>query len=637
MSTMAKKNKKKGPIRLEAIIPITIILVLFGVYFKYFFDGHLRKGIEFGATLAHGAEINVGDLNTNFFEPSITIRKIQVTDKSEPSLNLIEVGQIKLQLLWDALLRGKFVIPESSILEIQVKSKRKRPGKVAPPKKSGESSGIVTKAADQTIDQLRQKNSSNFLSDIIAVAGGTNHKEQLKKIENELKSSIKAKQLEKELKIKEQEWKKRIDELPQESEIKQLAQKVKGFKLNTKDPKKLQQGLKEIDQIYEDARAKYKNIENAKKVFDQDFKKYNNEFKGIDKLIQNDINSLTQKLNIPSLDPKELTQMLLGNMVANQLGSIMKYKDVAREYIPATNSKEERKSEKLTPTERANGVNFKYLKTKSYPRFWLQTAKISSKSGSGQSGDLSGTLKNVTDAPKHLGKPATLHFEGGFPHSKIYDVVGDVIVDHTTDIAKESATFSVGKFPVQKNTFSKTDDVTFGYDKADGSSKIEVVLQNQSVSLKSQSLFTNVAYFVDSKDQRLKDILNGITKDLNDLSLNVRATGSWDDLSLHMNSNLGQKLANAIKAQIEGQIKKARQDVEKHVRGLVSKEKAKIQGEIHKLEKQLGVSLKSREDAVSSVKSEVDKKKKEALNKEKKKAEKKLKKEVNKFLKGIKF
>ena len=161
MSTMAKKVKKKGPIRFEAIIPITIILVLLGVYFKYFFDGHLRRGIEFGATMAHGAEVNVGSLKTDFFEPSITIQKIQVTDKSEPILNIIEIGKIKLQLLWDALLRGKFVIPESSVLDIQVKSKRKYPGKVFPPKKASGSS-IVSKAADQTIDQLKKKNETKF-------------------------------------------------------------------------------------------------------------------------------------------------------------------------------------------------------------------------------------------------------------------------------------------------------------------------------------------------------------------------------------------------------------------------------------------------------------------------------------------
>ena len=151
-------------------------------YTKYFFDGHLRRGIEFGATMAHGAEVNVGGLKTNFFEPSISIYKIQVTDKSEPSLNIIEIGKIKLQLLWDALLRGKFVIPESSVLDIQLKSKRKRPGRILPPPKESEGRGMVSKAADQTINQLKAKNSSNYLSDLISIAGGTNYKDQLKKM-----------------------------------------------------------------------------------------------------------------------------------------------------------------------------------------------------------------------------------------------------------------------------------------------------------------------------------------------------------------------------------------------------------------------------------------------------------------------
>ncbi|MCJ8275300.1 MAG: TIGR03545 family protein, partial [Bdellovibrionales bacterium] len=519
--------------------------------------------------------------------------------------------------------------------------KRRRPGRILPKtnERGGKSAAeaAVSQAADQTIDQLRNKNSNNYLSDMLAVAGGTNYKDQLKKMENDLKSSQRAKELEKELKAKEKEWKKRIDGLPKESEIKQLSEKVKKFKFNSKNPAEIKKSLKALDNIYKEARQKYKTVEGAKKSFDADFKKYNSEFKSIEQMVQKDINDITRKLNIPSLDPKELTQMLLGNMVANQLGSIMKYKDVAREYMPAANSKEERKAKKLTTAERANGVNFKYMTTTSYPLFWLKKAQISSKSGSAQEGDLTGTLMNVTDAPKHIKKPATLHFEGGFPNSQIYDVVGDVVVDHTTDNPKESATFTVGKFPVDENTFSKSEDVTFGYKKADGKSQIKVLLENQTVNIASQSLFTNVDYFVDSKDSRLKGILEGITKDLNDLTLNVRAKGSWDDLKLNMNSNLGQKLSNAIKAQLEAQVKKAKQDVEQHVRGLVDGEKAKLQGEIGKLEKQLGVSLKSREAAMNSVKSEVDKKKKESVNKEKKKAQKKLEKEAKKLFKGIKF
>ncbi len=501
-----KKKKKKGPIRTEALIPLAIVLLLFALYFKYFFDSHLRSVLEYGATYAHGAEVNVGSLNTDFFEPSISIYNIQVTDKSDPAYNIVRLGSIRLQLLWDGLLRGKFVIPESSILKIQTHSKRDRPGRVLPVKTPEGSKSEVRKAAEKTIGQLEEKHDKNLLGDVFAVAGGTNYKDQLKNMENEIQSQRKIKILEKELQAKEKEWKKRIDDLPDESEIKKLVKKIEGLKIDTSNPKKLQASLKRVDQVYKEARSKYKDIKAAEKAFKADLNKYENEYKGLEKAIQEDINDISQKLNIPSLDPKEINKMLLGNFVAAQLGNLMRYKEAAREYMP-TKSAEERRAEKeaaqLTPVERAEGVDFQFPKKKSYPKFWLQTAKLSSDSKKGDAGDFSGTLKNVTDNPRHLGKPMTLDFKGGFPHEDILDVTGNITVDHTTAKPIEKGEISVGSFPVNKNMLSKSKDLKFGYNSGVGTSKISFLMEEENLTLASNSVFRKLDYFANATDRNV--------------------------------------------------------------------------------------------------------------------------------------
>ncbi len=632
-----KKNKKKGPIRFEAIVPLTIVILLLGLYFKFYFDSHLRYGLEFAGTQAHGAEVNVGSVTTDFFEPSITISKIQVTDKNDPQYNIVQVGQFRLQLLWDALLRGKFVIPDSSILEIQAQAKRKRPGRVLPPESSSsQAKGEVEKAAEKTIHQLKEKNEKNLLSDVFAVAGGTDVKDQLKNMEGQIESKKKMKALEEELKAKEKEWKKKIEELPDESEIKQLVKKVESLKIDTKNPKAISESLKKVDKVYKEARAKYKDIETAKKALKADMNKYESEYKNLEKLVQEDIDGITEKLNIPSLDPKEINQMLLGNLIASQIGGLYKYKKAAEEYMPTKSAAERRKekqAEQLTPVERANGVNYRFPKNKSYPRFWLQKATISSDSKKGEAGDVSGTLKNVTNNPRHLGKPMTLDFKGGFPHQNIMDVTGNITVDHTTEVPIEKGNIKVGSFPVKQNVLTKSDDIELGYKKADGSSEIEFLLKDQSVQIASKSLFQNVEYYSQAKDPNVSRILSGVTQGLTSLDLNVRAKGSWKDLSLHINSNLGQKIVSAIKGQISAEINRARDQVKAHVNSLVGAEKGKIQGQISSIEEKLGVSLKDRESAIKSVEDAVNKKKNEA----KKQGTKKLEEKAKDLLKGIKF
>lgn len=634
-----KKAKAKGPLRIEAILPLTLVLVLLGAYLKYFFDSHLRQGLEFGATYAHGAEVNIGDLQTLFLEPSIRIRNIQITDKSDPSLNIVKIGEIKLQLLWDALLRGKFVIPESSILHIQAKSKRKRPGRILPPSKSAGATGAVNQAAQETLDKLKEKNESNLLGDIFSVAGGTNYKDQLKNMEGQIQTQAKIKALGEELKQKETEWKKRIDALPNDSEIKQLSKKVEGLKLDTSNPKAIQTSLKEIDSVYKEARAKYKNLEETKKILDQDLKKYQSEYKGLDQLIKEDIEGLSSKLNIPSLDPEEINKMLLGSLVANQLGSLLKYQNMVREYMPEK-SQEAKEKKQLTPRERAEGVNYTFAKEKSYPRFWLKKAKISSESKQGEAGDVEGTLQNVTNNPRHLGLPTTLDFKGGFPRQNILNVKGHVTIDHTSETPVEKGTLSVGSFPIQKNTLSQSQDLELGYNSAQGSSKISFEVKNKQIEVNSNSLFSQVDYFASAQDKNVDRLLKAVVQDLNDLTLNIKAQGAWDKLRLNINSNLGDRLVSAIKAQVEIEIRRARNQVEEHVKGLVGKEKAKLTQEVQKIEKQLGVSLKSREDAVRSIEAAVDRKKQESTQLQKKQIDKlkqKGQKKAIELLKGIKF
>lgn len=636
--TKKKKVKKKGPIRTEALVPIIIVLVLFGLYFKYYFDSHLRYVLQYEATQAHGAEVNVGSLQTNFLAPSLSIYDIQITDKGNPEYNVVQIGEIRLKLIWDALLRGKFVIPESSVLRIQAKTKRNRPGRILPATHSAGGKGKIEKAAEKTLQQLEEKNKSNLLADVFSVAGGTDVTDQLKKMEDQIQSKKKIKALGEELKVKEAEWKKKIDSLPKESELKQLVKKVEGLKINTKSPQAIQQSLKQIDGVYREAKDKYQTIEGAQKALQADMKKYKQAYGNIEKLIQEDVDEISQKLNLPSLDPKEINKMLLGNLVAAQLGSLYKYKNTVRQYMP-TKSAAERKKEKeaeraeLTPVERAQGVNYHFPKKKSYPHFWLQKAVISSSSKEGQAGDLTGTLANLTNNPRQLGIPTTFDFEGGFPHQKIMDVTGNITIDHTSEEPVERGSVQVGSFPVSKNSLTKSKDLELGYNKADGSSRIEFTLKDQRVQIESQSLFKNVEYYSQAKNAKVVQLLTAVTQGLDNLTLNIKATGSWQNLGLNINSNLGSKLSQAIKAQVSGEINNARKQVEAHIKNLVENEKGKLQNQLDNVEKQLVLSLKGREDAMKSVTQSVENKKKRASQQSIKKIENKAKD----LLKKLKF
>ncbi|RZA08901.1 MAG: TIGR03545 family protein, partial [Proteobacteria bacterium] len=187
-SAPAPKKKKQGPFRTEAIIPSVIILALVYGYFYFFFDTHLRKGLELAATNIHGAEVNIGKIETSFWRASFSMRNLEVTNKEQPTHNLFEVGEIRTKLLWDALLRMKGVVEDASVLDIRAYTKRSHPGYVLPEPKPGTENGLLAKAQAQVLKQTRAKLNNNFLGDIAEVLSGVDPKEQLNNIKADLKA-----------------------------------------------------------------------------------------------------------------------------------------------------------------------------------------------------------------------------------------------------------------------------------------------------------------------------------------------------------------------------------------------------------------------------------------------------------------
>lgn len=132
-----KDLKKKGILRTEAVVPFLIVVAILYAYFHFFFDMHLKKAIEWGGYQAVGAEVDIAKLETSFFRGTIRLQGIEVTNAEKPSHNSFAIGDIRFGVLWDGLLRAKFVVEEMAVEQIKIDTLRKSPGKVKPPEQIG--------------------------------------------------------------------------------------------------------------------------------------------------------------------------------------------------------------------------------------------------------------------------------------------------------------------------------------------------------------------------------------------------------------------------------------------------------------------------------------------------------------------
>ncbi|MGE3682009.1 MAG: TIGR03545 family protein [Bdellovibrionales bacterium] len=632
-----KKPKAKGPIRWEAVLPAAILTALVGAYFTLFFSGHVRRALEYVGTQVNGAEVNIGDLDISLLRASVEFKDIQVTDKNKPARNIIQIGGIKFKMLWDALLRAKIVIDEASILDIEALAPRKHPGYVVPPPPPGKSGpSLLSQVESRVLEQTRKKYSDNFLSDIAALVGGTDPKDQLKNLQAQLQSDARVKALEKELKEKQAKWEKRIKELPQAKDLKAYEERIKALKFDMKKPAELARDLKEAEKIIKEVEQKVKLVEQTSKDVKGETNAYQQAFKDLDKMVQEDIRSLQQRFKIPQIDSKEFSQQLFMSMLESKLVGVQKYVAVARKYMPPKRSEEEKKEraeEQLVPRARGAGISYKFPITTGYPLFWLKHAALSSKLGSSQySGDVMGEIKDLNSDPIYLQRPTLLLAKGNFPKIGIFDFDGKVTIDHTTATPKESLELRIGAFPVDSTKLSNSPDVKLAIGSAKGSTFLNAVLVEQSLSMEMKNVFNDVKYDLVAKNKHVQEILGAILKDVNRVTLNAGVKGSFSDFSVHINSNLGEELAKGFQKQLQAKIAEAQTQLKAFVDERIGKEREKLKAEMDRvigsLTKDLDTKKAEVDKSVQDAKAQVD-------GGKGKSPEKKLEQEGKKLLKGL--
>lgn len=649
-STSTKKVKAKGPIRFEAIIPFAIVTAITWAYFHFLFDRNLKSLLEFAGYQIVGAEVNIADLETSFWKASFRMQGIEVTNSEKPTHNSIKIGDIRYSVLWDGLLRARFVVNEMAVEQIEFSTLRKKPGKVKPPEppkaNASEPSAVekeANKLKEKALEKTKEKYSENVLGDIAMMLSGTSGTEQLKNIEDSLPSKQKLKDFEKDLKEKQSKWQEKIKTLPQAKEIQDLGNRLS--KVKTKDfksPQELQQSLQQVDSIFKDADAKVKLLQATNEEFNTDIKNLDKNFKELDALVKKDIKDLEARFKIPKIDAKSLTRGLLGQYLDPYLKMFNKYKALADKYVPPNlmkKGKPESETE-IKPHPRAKGVTYEFGRPNSYPMFWIKRISVSSQAGATkESGNIKGLITDLTSNQKLIGKPTVASFEGGFPAMEISGLAAKLSFDGTKEQSEVKYSFEVGSYPVEGRTVIQSPDVNIAFNKAVGSLKSAgslIGLDQFAFTLNNK--MQKVDYQISAKNEIVDSILKEVFSGVPSITIDASGKGELpDDLAIDLESNLGPELQKGFEKQILKKIEEAKAKLQLAIDEAIGKEKAKIEGEYNKLKSQVEGEVKKLTEQINAQKKQAETKTEQAkkdaeaqANKAKKEAESQAKKALEK-------
>jgi len=600
--------KPRGILRTGAVVPSLIFVVLVGVFFTFFFDGVIRRGMEYALTHINGAEVDIGRVATSFLHARLEIDNIQVTDKEHPERNSAQVGNVRFQMSWDALLRAKIKVDEAEILNIQVFSPRKSPGYVIPPPppevaKHGPSA--LDKVQAEVAEQTQKDYNGNFLGDIAGVLGGKDPSSQLNDIQGQLKSDARIKELQKDLNDKKAKWDQRLKTLPQGKEMQTYVDRMKALKFDFNNPSELAKSVQEGQKIIKEAGDKVKVIDEAQKDLKNDMNTYSQAYKDLDKLVQEDVNDLQNRLKLPNIDAKNFSQQLFMHMIEKKLGSMAKYVELARQYAPAKKKgdgeKKATKSAQVAPPKRGTGTSYHFPVTTGYPLFWLKHAEISSNMNSDEfSGNIKGEIRDLTSDPEFLGRPTLITLQGDFPKQDIHGVDAKITLDHTTEVAKDTMVINVEHFPTGQNVLSDSDDVKLALTQAIGRSHTEAAFIDDQITMETKNVFGDIKYDLQAKNSTVKEIIDNVLKGIPNVDVNAEIKGSLSNLDIHVNSNLGDELSKGFQKQLQAKIDEAKGKL----KGLID---SKIGGDKTQLKSQMDNGLGSESKDLDKSKSDADK------------------------------
>ncbi len=641
-----KPVKKKGPIRTEAVLPVLIVVALIWAYFAFFFDLHLRKGIEYVGYQVVGAEVDIRELETSFIKGTFRMQGLQITNSQNPSNNMLVVGDIRFGVLWDGLLRARLVVDEMAVEQIQIDVPRKSPGRVKPPEpKKEEESGALGKAANEMKEKVlngtQKKYSDNVLGDLASILSGASGQDQLGKIEATLVSKQKLAELQKFYEVKSVDWNQRIQALPKPKEIQDLQERLGKIKTNNfKTPQELIESVNQLNALVKEADAKQKQLQESGQTMSSELKTFSEGLQSLEGLVKKDIADLEARFKIPKLDPKNLAEGIFRSYLDPYLARMNEYKEMAQKYMPPNLMKKDKPDEvdtQIQPRPRAVGVTYEFGKPKSYPLFWIRKISISSKASELLgTGDLAGKITDVTSNQALIGLPTVATFKGDFPSLNVQGFAFKGTFDNLKAKSKISYDTSIAAYPITGRDLVQSPEVQIAFQKASVSFQSQGSLVGfRELEFSLANGFSKIEYLITAKNTIVDEILKGVFQALPNVTLDVKGQGVLPGLGLAINSNLGPELQRGFEREVKKKIDEARIKIQNYINEQVGKEKARLEGEYSKLKNQVDGEIKKLQTQLDSQKQQAETKIAAAKKDEENKAKKAIEVEQNKAKQGL--
>lgn len=522
-------------IRWKGLIAFTGIMIVVFVFWFLLVDFFIERTIEKAGTLIVGAEVDLDKADLTINPLGLTLHRLQVTNPDSPMTNVVEIKRIAFSVDGANLLLRKVIIQEMALEGLQLGTQRTYPGSVR--RKAQKSTSAPRETAGKWFRLPVDK-----LPDI---------QEILRK--EDLQSLKQIQTLRNDIDTAKESWQIRLGELPDEKTFKRYKERIEDIK--KKKHKDLAAGMEmagKIAKIQEELSGDLKRIETAQHEFAKEAELLEDRVNQLPNAPLQDARRIIDKYSLSAEGLAHMSQALFGARVGGYISKALAWYEKAQPLLERRSS--EKKGKEVVKPIRGKGVIVRFREYTPLPDFLIRKVNVS---GQLETGDLTGTIHNITFDQDVLGKPLDFNFSGerlkGVKSVQIDGTLNHIVPAKKNDVID----VIIRGYQVSDIKISESDQLPIVLKKgsADMQLKSSVTGDSLAARLKFYLESVNLAAGKEDDANTIVRVVRSTLAEVSSFSVQADIAGTLDDYQVSLSSDLDRVLGNALGNQVR---KKAR-------------------------------------------------------------------------------
>ncbi|KPK04151.1 MAG: hypothetical protein AMS20_09110 [Gemmatimonas sp. SG8_28] len=558
--------------RWQAIVPLSLLLLLLAVGAWLFLDTIVERGIEDSATFLVGAQVDLASADVRIGDGSVTLRGLQVTNPDAPMTNLVQADEIVVNIRMEPLLERKLHVDTVGIRGVRFGTPRETSGALENPPAGA---GRIRREIDAWADRMRiPPLSLEGLGQAINVDAVD---------PDSLRTVAQAQLARAQADSMRESWTARLVALDPRPRIDSAGALVE--RLQAADPARL--GVTGVTQLAADARGTL-----------QDVQRLQAQITSLDSAARNGLAVVTAQLDavadaqaadvryalgtlrLPSLEGPQLSPAIFGDAALDWIQPVLYWIRLAEEYLPPGLDPRRYAGPKRT---RASGTTVVFPDRDAAPRLVLGHADADlAIGGEGvAAGSYRARVTGLSSAPALYGRPMTLEVGRGDAVRGPRDVRAFAMLDHVSTPIRDSLDVVVSGFALPSLELDALGarlllgEGTTALRLRRAGDRIEARWSWRTPAASWEPLQgappTAEGAAIGSRawaEALLWDAVSGIR----DVGIEVRIGGTIQQPSLGVSSNVGDAVARSLQRVVGREVERAEREVRERVNALVQAE-----------------------------------------------------------------